>query len=221
MLVGFRMARYPPGHSRFRASSFFLSSILRWIRSHKAKTVVAIVQQAARYITISMVVAPCLSKGASPAGTAEHCQSVLYQTYVRIKALQVPYRKTPARHPFLSADSDVKPTQIFTSVLRRFFQTISNVKRRRYKDRQSAALDRAVLWNRSPKRKRELESPIYFAFSNFLRFCETKAVVYFAFSFFVAMRGIETTAILTNRSTRAHRESKRNRQLGNRRSELP
>lgn len=119
-----------------------------------------------------------------------------------IKALQVPYRKTPARHPFLSADSDVKPTQIFTSVLRRFFQTIRNVKRRRYKDRQSAALDRAVLWNRSPKRKRELQSPIYFAFFNFLRFCKTKAVVYFAFSFFVAMRGIETTAILTNRSTR-------------------
>ena len=102
-----------------------------------------------------------------------------------IKALQVPYRKTPARHPFLSADSDVKPTQIFTSVLRRFFQTISNVKRRRYEDRQSAALDRAVLWGRLPKRKRELQSPIYFAFS-----------------FFVAMRGIETTAILTNRSTR-------------------
>lgn len=51
-------------------------------------------------------------------------------------------------------------------------------------------------------RKRELQSPIYFAFFNFLRFCETKAVVYFAFSFFVAMRGIETTAILTNRSTR-------------------
>ena len=123
--------------------------------------------------------------------------------------------------PFTSADSDVKPTQIFTSVLRRFFQTISNVKRRRYKGRQSAALDRAVLWDRSPKRKRELESPIYFAFSNFLRFCETKAVVYFAFSFFVAMRGIETTAILTNRSTRVHRESKRNRRLGNRRSEPP
>lgn len=107
-----------------------------------------------------------------------------------------------APSPFSSADFDAKPTQIFTSVLRRFFQTISNVKRRRYEGRQSAALDRAVLWGRLPKRKRELQSPIYFAFSNFLRFCETKAVVYFAFSFFVAMRGIETAAILTNRSTR-------------------
>ena len=146
MLVGFRMARYPPGHSRFRASSFF----------------------------------SCTLSG--------HCE--------------FHNGRHPPAIPFLSADSDVKPTQIFTSVLRRFFQTISNVKRRRYEGRQSAALDRAVLWGRLPKRKRELESPIYFAFSNFLRFYETKTVVYFAFSFFVAMRGIETTAILANRSTR-------------------
>ena len=120
-----------------------------------------------------------------------------------IKALQAPYRKAPARHPLFRRPI---PTQNRRKFLRRFcvgfFQTIRNVKRRRYKDRQSAALDRAVLWNRSPKRKRELQSPIYFAFFNFLRFCKTKAVVYFAFSFFVAMRGIETTAILTNRSTR-------------------
>lgn len=138
-----------------------------------------------------------------------------------IKALQAPYWKAPARHPLFRRPI---PTQNRRKFLRRFyvgfFQTISNVKRRRYKGRQSAALDRAVLWDRSPKRKRELESPIYFAFSNFLRFCETKAVVYFAFSFFVAMRGIETTAILTNRSTRAHRESKRNRRLGNRQNQL-
>lgn len=186
MLVGFRMARYPPGHSRFRASSFFLSSILRWVRSYKAKTVVAIVQQAARYITISMVVAPRLLKEASPAGTAEHCQSVLYQTYVRYPGIASSITEdTRPPSPFSSADSDAKPTQIFTSVLRRFFQTISNVKRRQYKNRQSAALDRAVLWGRLPKRKRELQSPIYFAFS-----------------FFVAMRGIETTAILTHRNTR-------------------
>lgn len=146
MLVGIRMARYPPGHSRFRASSFFLFSILRWVRSYKAKTVVAIVQQAARYITISMVVAPRLLKGASPAGTAEHCQSALYQTYVRYLGIASSVSediRPPS--PFSSADSDAKPTQIFTSVLRPFFQTISNVKRRRYKGRQSAALDRAVL----------------------------------------------------------------------------
>lgn len=93
-----------------------------------------------------------------------------------IKALQVPYRKTPARHPpFSSANSDAKPTQIFTSVFRPFFQTISNVKRRRYKGRQSAALDRAVLWGRLPKRKRELQSPIYSAFSNFFAILRSRS----------------------------------------------
>lgn len=44
--------------------------------------------------------------------------------------------------------------------------------------------------------------PYLFRVFNFLRFCEVEAAIYFAFSFFVAMRGIETTAILTNRSTR-------------------
>lgn len=50
-------------------------------------------------------------------------------------------------------------------------------------------------------KKRELQSPIYFAFFNFLRFCEVEAAIYFAFSFFAAMREIETNAKLTNRST--------------------
>ena len=43
--------------------------------------------------------------------------------------------------------------------------------------------------------------PIYFAFLNFLRFCEVDAAIYFAFSFFAAMREIETNAKLTNQST--------------------
>ena len=138
MLVGFRMARYPPGHSRFRASSFFLFSILRWIRSYKAKTVVVIVQQAARYITISMVVAPCLSKEASPAGTAEHCQLVLYVRYSGIASSITEDTRPPSL--FSSADSDAKPTQIFTSVLHRFFQTISDARSRRYEGQQSGAM---------------------------------------------------------------------------------
>lgn len=117
MLVGFRMARYPPGHSRFRASSFFLFSILRWIRSHKAKTVVVIVQQAARYITISMVVAPCLSKGASPAGTAEHCQSALYQTYVRYSGIEGFITESARRRPLFRRPI---PTQNRRKFLRRF-----------------------------------------------------------------------------------------------------
>ena len=54
-------------------------------------------------------------------------------------------------------------------------------------------------------KKRELESPIYFAFFNFLRFCEVGAAIYFAFSFFIAICGIETTAKLTNRSTHSSR----------------
>ncbi len=84
MLVGFRIFQVPAWSFSFPGIIFlFLFSILRWVRSHKAKTVVAIVQQAARYIYFHGGSSLSLEEALSPAGTTDAAQLVLYQTYVR------------------------------------------------------------------------------------------------------------------------------------------
>ena len=100
-------------------------------------------------------------------------------------------------------------------------------KRATAEERGIASKDAGGRWRPSHpaafKRSNEYENANYNPlsiprFPFFLRFCEVEAAIYFAFSFFVAMRGIETTAKHTNQSTRSPWKNKRNWRLGNRQS---
>lgn len=74
MLVSFSNSRVPARLFYFLGIIFLFSFNPAFDSVVEGQTVFATVQQAARHITISMAVTPIVKKGASPAGTAEHCR---------------------------------------------------------------------------------------------------------------------------------------------------